>query len=272
MLNSSRSLIGIAAGSVLLNAALAISLFRMRRRAELLAAAREKATADLQNLQQAFHQFAPQRVVEDVIKRGVSTSGETRQVTVLFADIVEFTALSESLSPETLVRILNGYFEAASTAVTHHGGHVAKFIGDGVMAIFGAPESNAWHAMDAVIAAVSLRDRIGSYNDELRKQNLPALDVRIGVHSGNVVAGVVGSRENLEYTVIGDVVNTAARIESLTRKHGVGILISADVRPALDGRFKLRQLPPEYVKGKAEPVVSFAVEAFSEVQSDQPSF
>ena len=270
MLNSSRSLIGIAAVSVVLNAALAISLFRMRRRAELLTAAREKATADLQNLQQAFHQFAPQRVVEDVIKRGVSTSGETRKVTVLFADIVAFTALSESLSPETLVRILNGYFEAASTAVTHHGGHVAKFIGDGVMAIFGAPESNAWHAMDAVIAALSLRDGIASYNEELRKQGLPPLDVRIGVHSGNVVAGVVGSRENLEYTVIGDVVNTAARIENLTRKHGVDILISADVRPALDGRFKLRQLPPEYVKGKAEPVVSFAVESFCESQSEYP--
>ena len=102
----------------------------------------------------------------------------------------------------------------------------------------------------------------------LRNEGLPPLDVRIGVHSGNVVAGVVGSRENLEYTVIGDVVNTAARIESLTRKHGVGILISADVRAALDGRFKLRELPSEYVKGKAEPVVSFAVEAFSESPGD----
>jgi class 3 adenylate cyclase len=148
----SGGLIGIAAVSVLLNAAFVGVLLRMKRRAELLRIAREKATLDLQNLQQAFHQFAPQRVVEDVIKRGASTSGETRSVTVLFSDIVEFTALSESLSPETLVRILNGYFEAASTAVTRHGGHVAKFIGDGVMAIFGAPESNAWHAMDAVIA------------------------------------------------------------------------------------------------------------------------
>ncbi len=268
MLNSLRIWGGIAFISVLLNAALAGVLLRLKRRAELLAIAREKATFDLQNLQQAFHQFAPQRVVEDVIKRGVSTSGETRKVTVLFADIVEFTALSENLNPETLVGILNGYFEAASTAVTRHGGHVAKFIGDGVMAIFGAPEGNAWHAMDAVIAAVALRDSIGSYNEELRKRNLPPLDVRIGVHSGNVVAGVVGSRENLEYTVIGDVVNTAARIESLTRKHDVGILISADVRPALDGRFRLRQLPPEYVKGKAEPVVSFAVEAFSESPGD----
>jgi class 3 adenylate cyclase len=266
MLNSAKGWIGIAAVSVFLNAAIAVAFYRTKKRAELLATAREKATLDLQNLQQAFHQFAPQRVVEDVIKRGASTSGETRSVTVLFADIVEFTALSESLNPETLVRILNGYFEAASTAVTRHGGHVAKFIGDGVMAIFGAPESNAWHAMDAVIAAVALRDSIGSYNEELRGEGLPPLDVRIGVHSGNVVAGVVGSRENLEYTVIGDVVNTAARIESLTRKHGVGILISADVRPALDGRFKLRELPPEHVKGKAEPVVSFAVEAFSESQ------
>jgi class 3 adenylate cyclase len=262
MLTATGRWIGIAAAAILANAILAISLFRMRRRAEVLAIARETATLDLQNLQQAFHQFAPQRVVEEVIKRGVSTSGEIREVTVLFADIVEFTALSETLNPEILVRMLNGYFEAASIAVTHHGGHVAKFIGDGVMAIFGAPENNVWHSLDAVIAALSMREAIATYNQELREQSLPPLDVRIGVHKGNVVAGVVGSSENLEYTVIGDVVNTAARIESLTRKHGVDILISADVRPALDRRFKLRQLPPEYVKGKAEPVVTFAVEAF----------
>lgn len=262
MLTATGRWIGIAAASILANAILAISLFRTRRRAEVLAIARETATLDLQNLQQAFHQFAPQRVVEEVIKRGVSTSGEIREVTVLFADIVEFTAMSETLNPEILVRMLNGYFEAASTAVTHHGGHVAKFIGDGVMAIFGAPENNVWHSLDAVIAALSMREATAKYNQELRKQGLPPIDVRVGVHKGNVVAGVVGSSENLEYTVIGDVVNTAARIESLTRKHGVDILISADVRPALDRRFKLRQLPPEYVKGKAEPVVTYAVEAF----------
>ena len=262
MLTSAVRWAALAAASILANTGLVIWLFRMRKRNQLLTIAREKATLDLQNLQQAFHQFAPRRVVEDVIKRGVSTSGEVREVTVLFADIVAFTALCETLNPETLVRMLNGYFEAVSTAVTHHGGHVAKFIGDGVMAIFGAPESNAWHSMDAVIAALSMREAIAAFNQELQKQNLPPLDVRVGVHKGKVVAGVVGSRENLEYTVIGDVVNTAARIESLTRKHQVDILISAEVRPALDDRFKLRQLPPEHVKGKAEPVVTFAVEAF----------
>ncbi len=244
------------------NAALLLALTRLRKRTELLTIAREKASLDLQNLQQAFHQFAPQRVVEEVIKRGVSTSGETREVTVLFADIVDFTALSETLGPETLVRILNGYFEATCTAVTHHGGHIAKFLGDGILAIFGAPENNPWQSLDAVIAALSMRKAVHDYNEELTRHALPKLDVRIGVHKGNVVAGVVGSKQNLEYTVIGDVVNTAARIENLTRKHGVDILISADVCRALDSRFRVRALPPVYVKGKAEAIVTFAVEGF----------
>ena len=253
---------GLAAVSVLVNAALILSLSRLRKRATLLAAAREKSTMDLQNLQRAFHQFAPQRVVEEIIKSGVSTSGEMREVTVLFADIVEFTAMSETVDPETLVRVLNGYFEATCGAVTRHGGHIAKFLGDGIMAIFGAPENNAWQSLDAVVAALSMQQAVATYNLRLQNQGLPVLDVRIGIHKGNVVAGVVGSSENLEYTVIGDVVNTAARIESLTRKHGVNLLITSDVRPALDARFQLRELPAEYVKGKAEPIVTFSVEGF----------
>jgi class 3 adenylate cyclase len=233
------------------NAVLLLAFSRLRRRTALLTIAREKAALDLQNLQQAFHQFAPQRVVEEVIKRGTSTSGETREVTVLFADIVEFTALSETVDPETLVRILNGYFEATCTAVTNHGGHIANFLGDGIMAIFGAPENNPWQSLDAVIAALSMREAVSKYNQELAQQSLPPLDVRIGVHKGTVVAGVVGSKENLEYTVIGDVVNTAARIESLTRKHGVYILISADVRSALRWSVPSPRTPPRTGEGQS---------------------
>ena len=162
MLAATTRWIGVAAASIFANAVLLSVLHSLRKRTKLLTAAREKSTLDLQNLQQAFHQFAPQRVVEEVIKQGVSTSGETREVTVLFADIVEFTAMSESVAPETLVRILNGYFEATCTAVTHHGGHIAKFLGDGIMAIFGAPETNAWQSLDAVIAALSMREAVRS--------------------------------------------------------------------------------------------------------------
>ena len=262
VLTSTTRCLAVAAASLLGNAALLFALSRLLKRVELLAAAREKAALDLQNLQQAFHQFAPPRVVEEVIKAEVSTSGETREVTVLFADIVEFTAMSETLGPETLVRILNGYFEAACKAVTHHGGHIANFVGDGIMAIFGAPEKQPVAITGRCHSGPLLRKAIQRYNEDLARQSLPTLDVRIGIHKGTVVAGVVGSTENLDYTVIGDVVNTAARIENLTRKHGVDILIGAEVRPALDGRFEVRDLPPEQVKGKAEPIDTFAVEGF----------
>ena len=252
----------LAGTSLLMNLVLAAWVYRLTRRRNALRAARDRAALELQNLQQAFNQFAPRRVVDELIRKGVPASGESREVTVLFSDIVGFTAMSETLDAETLVNILNGYFRATSIAVMDHGGHLAKFLGDGFMAIFGAPEHNVWHTLDAAFAALAIREAIRRYNEQLEARGLPPLDVRMGLHKGEVVAGIVGSEETLEYTVIGDVVNTAARIENLTRIHGVDILISAEVRAALDKRFMVRELSPEYVKGKSEPLVTYAVECF----------
>lgn len=250
--------------SILLNVALALWVYSLSRRREALRAARERASLELQSLQQAFNQFAPSRVVDEVISKGVPVSGETREVTVLFSDIVGFTAMSETLDAETLVGILNGFFRATSIAVTDHGGHLAKFLGDGFMAIFGAPEHNVWHTLDAAFAALAIREAIRKYNEQLGARGLPALDVRMGLHKGDVVAGIVGSEDSLEYTVVGDVVNTAARIENLTRTHNVDILISSEVRSALDRRFTVRELSPQYVKGKSGPLVTYAIEHFRE--------
>ena len=247
-----------------LSAALGLYLHRTRAKLRQLTIAHERASSQLQDLQQAFHRFAPQSVVEEIIERGVSISGEHREVTILFADIAGFTALSETLPPETLVKVLNGYFEIASEAVVENRGYVSKFIGDGVMALFGAPENNAWQSLDAVMAALALQRGIAEYNWALNQQRLPELDVRIGVHRGPAVAGIFGSTENMEYTVIGDSVNTASRIENLTRDHDVAILVSAEVRSSLDGRFRVRALPPQQVKGKAAPIQTFAVECFAE--------
>jgi class 3 adenylate cyclase len=249
----------LAGASILLNVALVLWVYKLSRHRKVLRVARDRASLELQNLQQAFNQFAPRRIVDEVISKGVPASGESREVTVLFSDIVGFTAMSETLDAETLVGILNGYFRATSVAVTDHGGHLAKFLGDGFMAIFGAPEYNVWHTLDAALA---IRQAVREYNEKLESRGLPPLDVRVGLHKGDVVAGIIGSENTLEYTVIGDVVNTAARIENLTRIHGVDILISSEVRSALDSRFTVKELPPEYVKGKSEPLVTYAIEGF----------
>ena len=218
------------------------------------------ATASLERLQLSFARFAPQQVVEGTIASGVSTSAEKKLVTVLFADIVGFTSLSERMEPALLVQILNGYFTCMSRAIAEHRGHVSKFIGDGILALFGALEPNPWQTDDAVWAALAMREALVKYNDELTHAGLPTLRIGIGLHRGVAVAGVVGSEELVEFTVIGSTVNLASRVEHLTRRHAVDILVTAAVREVLDARFALRELPPMAVSGISAPVVTYAVE------------
>jgi len=243
---------------------LAIWHIQARRQIGKLEQALESASRGLEQLQHAFERFAPQQVVEEIIARGSSTKGERREVTVLFADLVGFTAMCEAPDPEQIVNVLNGYFQAMSRAVTTYSGRVSKFIGDGLMALFGAPEPNPWQTIDAVKAALAMREALVEYNKKLAEQGISPLALGIGIHKGSVVAGVIGSSELMEFTVIGDVVNTASRIESLTRKHGVDILVSAEVREALDDRFVVRAMPLEEVKGKTGKLVTYTVEGFHE--------
>ncbi len=237
-------------------------LVGQRRRAQRLEGAVESSAQQLEQLQQAFQHFVPRNVVEDVIQRGLAIRGERRDVTVLFADLAGFTAMSEKLPPEEVVEILNGYFKAMSRAISEHNGHLSKFIGDGLMATFGAPEPNQWQAIDAVRAGLAMLAALDAYNRELASADRPRLRVCIGIHCGPVIAGVIGSSALLEYTVIGDVVNTASRIEGLTRRFDVDLLVSSSIREALDERFVVREMPPLEVKGKTEPLVTFAVQSF----------
>jgi adenylate cyclase len=245
----------------------AIALFawrRSERRAQAAHAAYRAASKQLEQLQVAFHRFAPQDVVEDIIARGISARGERRDVTVLFADLVGFTSLSESLEPETVVQVLNGYFQRMTRVISSHNGHVGKFIGDGILATFGAPEPNPWQAQDAVRAALAMDRALAEYNLDLQRQGHPALELGVGIHCGPVVAGLLGSSELMEYTVIGDVVNTASRIESLTRKLEATILISDSVRKQLDSRFHLREMAPSEVKGKSKALATWAVDSIAD--------
>jgi len=240
--------------------ALGLLAARARRRAAGAARRLEAAAHELETLQTAFARFAPAQVVEDIIAGGFSTRSEAKEVTVLFADLQGFTALTERLEPARLVAVLNGFFEAMSRAIAAHRGHLAKFLGDGLLALFGALEHDPWQAHDAVRAALAMRRALAEYNQTIVRDGIPRLVLGIGIHRGPVVAGVIGTTELVEYGVVGGVVNLASRVEGLTRVHGADILITAAVRSALDGRFRLRALPAVQVKGVPEPLVTFAVE------------
>ena len=244
-------------------AALALVVIERRRSRRSIAgleARLEAASRSLEGLQHAFARFAPATVVDDIIALGVSTRSEKKDVTVLFADLQGFTALAERLDPELLVRILNGYFERMSAAIRAEQGHVAKFIGDGILALFGAVAANPWQARDAARAALAMRRALADYNTGLVAEGLAPLAMGVGIHRGPVVAGVIGSAELIEYGVIGSTVNVAARVEELTRVHGVDILATEAVTRALDARFRLRAMPALAVKGVSAPVATFAIE------------
>ena len=219
---------------------------------------------ELQQLETSFARFAPRQVIERIIASGASTTtAEKKDVTILFADIVGFTHLSESLDADLLVTILNGYFARMSRVIADHRGHVSKFIGDGILALFGAIEPNPWQANDAVHAALAMQAELQAYNRELIPSGIPEIRVGIGLHRGTAVAGLIGSNELMEFTVIGHHVNLASRVEGLTRLHRVGILVTPALRDALDPRFVLRELPAATVPGISEPLVTYAVDAFS---------
>ena len=244
-------------------ALLAVALYRQWRVNQRLQAQLESAAADLQHLQQACSRLAPagvvQRLVADGVGPGAEVGAERKVVTALFTDVVGYTALAEGLDPAVLARVLNGYFQRVSDAIHEHRGHVSTFIGDGILGYFGALQPNPWQCDDAVRAALDMRAAIRDYNVELAREGLPPLAIGIGIHRGPGLAGLIGSRERMEYGFVGPTVNMAARVQSLTRTHEVDILVTDALRAELDSKFVLAAMPPEMVKGIAEPVLTYAV-------------
>ena len=249
---------------VALAVVLAAALYRQWRSSASLRAQLEAAALDLQQLQQTCARLAPagvvQRLIADGVSAGAEASAERKVVTALFADLVGYTAMSERLEPAVLARILNGYFQRMSDAIHEHRGHISTFFGDGILAYFGALQPNPWQCSDAVRAALAMQAAIREYSTELAKEGLPPLSLGIGIHRGPGVAGLVGSRERMEYAFVGRTVNLAARVQSLTRVHQVDILVTEAMREELDSRFVLTAMPAEIVKGIAEPVVTYAVQ------------
>ena len=206
-----------------------------------------------------FAQYVPPAVVSRLIEEPalLRLGGEAREVTLLFTDLANFTTLSERLSAEQTVELLTGYFNAMTPIVHATGGTVDKFIGDAVMAFWGAPLDDPRHAEHAVRAAMAMQQAMEPLVADLRARGLPPIHMRIGVHTGRVVVGNVGSAQRFAYTAIGDAVNLAARLEGANKAFGTGILLSAATAAQLPPTLALRALDDVIVKGRSEPVRVF---------------
>ena len=185
--------------------------------------------------------------------------GKRREMSVLFSDIRGFTTVTEKGDAEALVAQLNEYFSKMVEIVFRHQGTVDKFVGDMVMALFGAPVDDPNHAEHAVETAVDMVKALSELNSNWSARGLPALDIGIGINSGDMIAGNIGSSAIMSYTVIGDNVNLGARLESLNKDFGSRIIISDASRTRLTGNYNIRPLGDVVVKGKTRPVAVFEV-------------
>ncbi|MGZ8216072.1 adenylate/guanylate cyclase domain-containing protein [Methylomagnum sp.] len=200
-------------------------------------------------------------IAQELLARDIQLGGEEIEATILFSDIRGFTTLSESVSPKVLLDLLNIYLTAMSAVVEKHGGVVDKYVGDAVMALFGAPLPDAGHADRALLAALDMVSASERLNRDFQAQGLPPLNIGIGVNSGRMVAGNMGSRDRLNYTVIGDPVNLAARLESLTKEkaYGTKIIVGEATLGKARGAYRTRALGQVVVKGKTQAVGIFAL-------------
>jgi adenylate cyclase len=205
-------------------------------------------------IRDTFGRFVSHEVAEAVLTGRVPLQGERREVSILFQDIRGFTSLSERLDPGVLLRLLNQFFTEVVAAVEAEGGVVKQFLGDGVMALFGAPQPYPDHAARAVRAALGIVDRLKGLNETLTQQGVGPLEIGVGIHSGMVVAGLIGPDNRIEYGVVGDAVNLASRVESLTREMQATILVSREISAQLGPAFTLGRTASMPVKGKSQPV------------------
>lgn len=216
-------------------------------------------------LTRAFSSYVSPVLVKQLIDDPDSLvlGGEKRRITILFSDIRSFTALSESMTPETLVDMLNQYLGAMTDIVMENQGTLDKYIGDALMAFFNAPLSVQDHAAQAAKVALAMQGRLAELNVRFQERYQRQLAIGIGLHTGDAVVGNLGAKRRFDYTAIGDTVNLGSRLESATKQYAVPILISEDTRRELGDAFVCRWIDRIQVKGKTEAVKVYELMAVS---------
>ncbi|MEM9163898.1 MAG: MASE1 domain-containing protein, partial [Cyanobacteria bacterium P01_F01_bin.4] len=220
----------------------------------------EAALRESETLRATMYRYMSQDLAEQLLQSGTTTLGGARQfVSILFADIRGYTALTEQLEPETVVELLNAYFETMVDVIFKHRGTLDKFIGDAIMAVFGSPIPQANHAQRAVETALEMERQLVRFNAYQRRQNKPTIDIGIGINSDDVITGNMGSSKRMDFTAIGDGVNLTSRLEGATKLYGCSIIISENTYQLCKENIWVRELDYVCVKGKTQPVNIYQV-------------
>jgi adenylate cyclase len=222
-------------------------------------------------LKAVFGQYVPPEIVDEMNRNpdgNFSVEGESRELSVLFCDIRGFTTISESLAADELKQLLNQFFTPMTRIIFERRGTIDKYVGDMIMAFWGAPVRDPQHRQHAVEAALSMLEQVLAMRPDFSARNWPEVNIGIGINTGMMNVGDMGSEYRRAYTVIGDAVNLGSRLEGLTKYYGVQLIVSETTAAGLEG-ILLRRLDRVKVKGKNEPVDIFEPVGLSDVLSDE---
>lgn len=222
----------------------------------------------------AFSHYLAPSVISQIIKNpdSLKLEGQEKDVSIQFSDIRKFTALSEHLTPHQVTALLHDYLTPMTSIITKHNGTLDKFIGDAVMAFWNAPVDVENYQLESVKAALAQQKELSSLNKVFQEKYGISIEVGIGLHAGSVHVGNMGSAELFDYTLVGDDVNLASRIEGLTKYYGLEILVSQTIAEACDDTFYFRFIDMVRVKGKEEPVSIYSVHEQEEVSRRAKEF
>lgn len=205
-----------------------------------------------------FGQYVPSELVEEMSQHpeSVSMEGESREMTILFSDVRGFTSISEGLDAKELTVLMNAFMTPLSRVIYKHRGTIDKYMGDCIMAFWGAPLPDADHARHAILAGIEMQATLAALQPQLKERGWPEIHVGVGINTGRVSVGNMGSEVRIAYTVMGDAVNLASRLEGITKQYGVGIVVGEHTRNAVTD-FVYRELDHVRVKGKDKPVAIY---------------
>ncbi|MEK7148881.1 MAG: adenylate/guanylate cyclase domain-containing protein [Patescibacteria group bacterium] len=213
-------------------------------------------------MRKTFSKYVSKDVLEEILKHPemVKLGGEEKEITVFFSDIRGFTTISEKTTPKELVRILNEYFTSMSEEVLNHKGVLDKYIGDAIMAFWGAPIEDPDQADNALRASIAMMQKLKILNEKLQKNGDPEINIGIGLYTGPAIVGNIGSEMRFDYTIIGDTVNVASRLEGLNKEFKTNIIIGESTKNKLRGAYSFKPLGSVSVKGRKEPLNIYTVD------------